>query len=66
MAPEAFLAYGGSSAFLTPIASPGNTLVVDPGAYRFGDFLRVGLPLQAMSSLICLVGIPFLYPLEKI
>jgi di/tricarboxylate transporter len=69
VAPEAFLmalAYGGSSAFLTPIASPGNTLVVDPGAYRFGDFLRVGLPLQAMSSVICLVGIPLLYPLEKI
>jgi len=69
VAPEAFLmaiAFGGSSAFLTPIASPGNTLVVDPGAYRFTDFLRVGLPLHAMSSAICLMGIPLLYPLDKV
>ena len=34
-----------SAAFVTPVSSPVNTLVLAPGGYRFNDFVRVGLPL---------------------
>ena len=36
-----------SSAFITPISSPVNTLVVGPGNYAFGDFVRIGVPLPS-------------------
>ena len=57
---DAFLmavAIGGSCAFLTPIGHQCNTLVMGPGGYRFGDFWRVGLPLEV---LIILIAIPLL------
>ena len=38
------VALAASSAFMTPISSPVNTLVVGPGNYVFGDFVRVGVP----------------------
>lgn len=49
------VAVGASSAFLTPIGHQSNTLVLGPGGYRFGDFWRVGLPLEA---LIVTIGTP--------
>ncbi len=56
--PDPFLmavAVGGSCAFLTPIGHQSNTLVMGPGGYRFTDYWRMGLPLEA---LIVLVGVP--------
>ncbi|MEM9293871.1 MAG: SLC13 family permease [Acidobacteriota bacterium] len=47
--PDSFLmavAIGASCAFLTPIGHQSNTLVLGPGGYRFGDYWRLGLPLQ--------------------
>ena len=41
-------ALGAVVAFLTPIGHHGNLLILGPGQYRFGDFLRVGLPLTAL------------------
>ena len=38
------VALAASAAFMTPISSPVNTLVVAPGNYGFGDFVRVGVP----------------------
>ena len=38
------VALASSTAFMTPISSPVNTLVVGPGNYSFGDFVRVGVP----------------------
>lgn len=67
VAPEPMLmavAFGAAMSFLTPVASPVNTLVVVPGDYRFTDFLKVGLPLHLMATLICLVAIPWAYPFE--
>jgi di/tricarboxylate transporter len=58
--PDAFLmavAIGASSAFLTPIGHQNNTLILGPGGYRFGDYWRMGLPLEI---LIVLVAIPML------
>jgi di/tricarboxylate transporter len=49
--PDAFLmaiAIGGSCAFLTPIGHQNNTLILGPGGFRFGDYWRLGLPLEAL------------------
>jgi len=51
------VAIGGSCAFLTPIGHQSNLLVMGPGGYRFGDYWRVGLPLEL---LIVAVSIPLL------
>jgi di/tricarboxylate transporter len=58
--PDTFLmavAIGASSAFLTPIGHQNNALILGPGGYRFGDYWRMGLPLEV---LIVLVAIPML------
>jgi di/tricarboxylate transporter len=45
-------ALGAVAALLTPIGHHGNLLVLGPGQYRFGDFLRVGLPLTVLIGLV--------------
>jgi di/tricarboxylate transporter len=58
--PDAFLmavAIGASCAFLTPIGHQSNTLVLAPGGYRFGDYWRMGLPLEVV---ITIVAVPLL------
>jgi di/tricarboxylate transporter len=58
--PDTFLmgvAVAASSAFLTPIGHKNNTLILGPGGYRFGDYWRMGLPLEV---LIVLVSVPML------
>lgn len=51
------VAIGASCAFLTPIGHQNNTLVMVPGNYRFGDYWRMGLPLEII---IIIVSIPIL------
>ncbi len=49
VSPDAFLmsvAVGASCSFLTPIGHQSNTLVMGPGGYKFGDYWRMGLPLE--------------------
>ncbi|MGP3696675.1 SLC13 family permease [Rhodobacter sp. NSM] len=57
------VALGASSAFMTPVASPVNMLVVGPGGYRFMDFVKVGVPLTIASLLVGVVMVPILLPL---
>ncbi len=60
LSPDPFLmavALGASCAFLTPIGHQNNLLVMGPGGYRFGDYWRMGLPVQLI---IVGVGIPLL------
>lgn len=57
------VAAGASAAFLTPIASPVNTLVLTPGGYRFGDFMRVGLPLLLIFGLASVLLAPLVWGL---
>lgn len=60
MAPEPFLmavALGAASPYLTPIGHQSNTLVMSPGGYQFGDYWRMGLPLDAV---ILAVGVPMI------
>lgn len=57
---DAFLmavAVGASCAFLTPIGHQSNTLVMGPGGYHFGDYWRMGLPLEL---LIIAIAVPLL------
>lgn len=64
--PRTFLmvvALAASSAFSTPISSPVNTMVLSPGAYRFSDYLKVGLPLQILMMVITLLIVPILFGL---
>lgn len=63
--PQAFVmtvAIAASTAFATPIASPVNTLVLNPGRYRFMDFVKVGIPLQLLSLIVTLLLVPLLFP----
>jgi di/tricarboxylate transporter len=60
VSPDPFLmavAVAASCAFLTPIGHKNNTLIMGPGGYRFGDYWRLGLPLEV---LIILVGVPMI------
>ena len=57
---DAFLmavAIGASCAFLTPIGHQNNTLILGPGGFRFGDYWRLGLPMEV---LVVLVGVPLI------
>ena len=64
---DAFLmavAVGASCAFLTPIGHQSNTLVMGPGGYRFGDYWRMGLPLEILITLIAVPLILWAWPLS--
>lgn len=64
--PDGFLmavAVGASSAFLTPIGHQNNTLIMGPGGYHFGDFWRMGLPLQLLILAVSVPLIPLVFPL---
>ncbi len=65
-APYALLmmvAVGAASAFLTPVSSPTNTLVLAPGGYKFSDYSRLGLPLLVLVLLVSLILVPRLWPM---
>ncbi|WP_324754296.1 SLC13 family permease [Roseovarius sp. Pro17] len=58
--PDSFLmavAIGASCAFLTPIGHQNNTLILGPGGFRFGDYWKLGLPLEV---LVVVISIPLL------
>jgi di/tricarboxylate transporter len=64
--PDAFLmgvAVAASCAFLTPIGHKNNTLVMGPGGYRFGDYWRMGLPLEILVMLVAVPMILWVWPL---
>ena len=56
------VALAASTAFMTPVSSPVNTLVVGPGGYRFGDFIRLGTPFALITSLVAVLLVPLLLP----
>lgn len=53
---------GSSLAFLSPVAHQANAMVMGPGAYRYRDFLVVGLPLAVLTGGVALVVIPLWWP----
>lgn len=65
--PDPFLmgvAVGASCSFLTPIGHQSNTLVMGPGGYRFGDYWRLGLPLQTVVFIVAFPAILLVWPLS--
>lgn len=63
---DAFLmavAIGASSAFLTPIGHQNNTLILGPGGFRFGDYWRMGLPLEILLVGISIPMLLWVWPL---
>jgi di/tricarboxylate transporter len=57
------VAVGASCAFLTPIGHQNNTLILGPGGYQFGDYWRMGLPLEILLVVISVPMILFVWPL---
>ena len=54
------MALAASSAFMTPVSSPVNMLVVTPGNYRFGDFVKLGVPFTMVALIACVLMVPVL------
>jgi di/tricarboxylate transporter len=57
------VALAASAAFMTPISSPVNTLVLGPGQYRFGDFVKVGVPFTILVMIVSVLLVPLVFPL---
>ena len=57
------VALAASAAFMTPVSSPVNTLVLIPGRYRFGDFVRIGVPFTIVVLILSVLLVPWLLPL---
>lgn len=55
------VAIAASAAFMTPISSPVNTMVLAPGGYRFIDFVKIGVPLTLIVMLISVAIVPLLF-----
>lgn len=51
----------GAAAFLTPIATPANLMVLQPGGYRFGDYWRLGLPLSLVFLAAAVLYVPLIW-----
>jgi di/tricarboxylate transporter len=58
------VALAASAAFMTPVSSPVNTLMVASGGYGFGDFVKVGAPFTALVMAVSLLLVPWLLPLR--
>ncbi|MFK56254.1 SLC13 family permease [Salmonella enterica] len=56
------VAMAASAAFMTPVSSPVNTLVLGPGSYSFSDFVKLGVPFTLIVMAVCIVMIPMLFP----
>ncbi len=64
--PDSFLmavAVAASCAFLTPIGHKNNTIIMGPGGYKFGDYWRMGLPLEILVIVVSVPMILVVWPL---
>jgi len=66
VSPHAFaitVSLGCCAAFVTPVSSAVNMLVMEPGGYSFGDYVKVGLPLLLLTMLVSVALAAAIYPL---
>ncbi|WP_346837625.1 SLC13 family permease [Microbulbifer sp. SAOS-129_SWC] len=64
--PDSFLmavAIGASCAFLTPVGHQNNTLILGPGGFQFGDYWRMGLPMEILVILVSVPMLLWIWPL---
>lgn len=64
--PDSFLmavCVGSSCAFLTPIGHQNSALIMGPGGYRFADYVRLGLPLEIIVTVVAVPAIMVFWPL---
>jgi di/tricarboxylate transporter len=52
------VAVASAAAFLTPVATPANLMVLEPGGYRFGDYWKLGLPLLVLFGVVAVLLVP--------
>ncbi len=57
------VALAASAAFMTPVSSPVNTLVLGPGQYRFADFVKIGVPFTLLVMGVTVVMVPWFFGL---
>ncbi len=53
---------GGSCAYATPIGMPANTMVLGLGGYKFMDYVKSGLPLIVLSTIVSMIVLPLAFP----
>ncbi|MGY6632293.1 MAG: SLC13 family permease [Alkalilacustris sp.] len=56
------VALAASAAFVTPVSSPVNTLVLGPGGYRFFDFVKIGGPFALITLTVVVTMVPWILP----
>ena len=56
------VAVAAAASFLTPVATPANTMVMGPGAYAFGDYWKLGLPLIILFVTVATLLVPVFWP----
>jgi di/tricarboxylate transporter len=52
-----------AAALLTPVATPANLMVMEPGGYRFGDYWKLGLPLLVLYGVVAVLLVPVFWRL---
>jgi len=55
------VALAASAAFMTPVSSPVNTLVLGPGNYKFSDFVKLGVPFTLIVMVVSVAMVPMLF-----
>lgn len=50
------------TSILTPMAAPCQVMILEPGGYTLKDYLKGGLPLAVIITVMCIFGLPILYP----
>ena len=56
------VAVSAAASFLTPVATPANLMVMEPGGYRFGDYWKLGLPLLVLFGAVAVLLVPIFWP----
>lgn len=54
------VAFGSSISFATPVGHQSNLMVYGPGGYKFGDFIKIGVPVSILVLIMAFFGIPLL------
>ena len=57
------LSIAAAAAFLTPVATPVNLMVMGPAGYKFGDYWKLGLPLMLWFFIVAIFLVPMIWPL---